>query len=111
MILLLNSSNVYETGKIIIENNNFLTLQKGKPYFFPNCKNDDLINQSNLQYKLVSPTRAQNRSKNDRLISLNYSDILKFSIKRKFNSNYLVNGKVIIKREFQNSFSKKWETL
>jgi hypothetical protein len=41
MTLLLNSSNVYETGKVIIENNNFLTLQKGKPYFFPNCKNDD----------------------------------------------------------------------
>jgi hypothetical protein len=64
MILLLNSSNVNETGKIIIENNNFLTLQKGKPYFFPNCKNDDLINKINLQYKIISPNRIQTTLKN-----------------------------------------------
>jgi hypothetical protein len=32
---------------------------------------------------------------------------LNFSIKRKFNSNYLVNGKVIIKREFSKFFFKK----
>jgi hypothetical protein len=41
-----------ETGKII-ENNNFLTL-KGRPYFFPNCKNEDLTNKTSLQYKVVS---------------------------------------------------------
>jgi hypothetical protein len=38
---IINTKNVNETGKIIIENDNFFTLQKGKPYFFPNCKNDD----------------------------------------------------------------------
>jgi hypothetical protein len=27
-------------------------LQKGRPYFFPNCKNEDLINKTNLQYKI-----------------------------------------------------------
>jgi hypothetical protein len=46
MILLLTSSNMgIEIGKVLIENNNFLTIQKGRPYFFPNCKNDDLINK------------------------------------------------------------------
>jgi hypothetical protein len=49
---IINSKNVNEIGKIIIENNNFLTLQKGRPYFFPNCKNEDLINKTNLQYKI-----------------------------------------------------------
>jgi hypothetical protein len=34
---------------------------KRKPYFFPNCKNDDLINKTNLQYKIISPTRIQDR--------------------------------------------------
>ena len=45
---IVNSTNVTETGKIIIENQNLLTLQKGRPYFFPNCKIQDLINKTNL---------------------------------------------------------------
>ena len=104
---IIDSSNVNETGKIIIKNNNFLTLQKGKPYFFPNCKNDDLINKTNLQYKLVSPNRIQERLKTNRLISLNYSDTLKFSIERKFDSNYLSNTNLSIKSEFSKLFLKK----
>ena len=104
---IIDSSNVNETGKIIIKNNNFLTLQKGKPYFFPNCKNDDLINKTNLQYKLVSPTRIQERIKTNRLISLNYSDTLKFSIEKKFDSNYLSNTNLSIKSEFSKLFLKK----
>ncbi len=104
---IIDSSNVDETGKIIIENNNFLTLQKGKPYFFPNCKNDDLINKTNLQYKLISPTRIQSKLKTNRLISLNYSDTLRFSIKRKFDFDYLLNTKISIKSEFSKLFLKK----
>ena len=42
MILLLIVQ-INKTGKIIIENNNFFTIQKGRPYFFPNCKNENLI--------------------------------------------------------------------
>ncbi len=67
------SSNINETGKVIIENNNFLTLQKGNPYFFPNCKNDNLINKVDLQYKIVDPNRLQDRLKLNRSISVNYS--------------------------------------
>jgi DNA-directed RNA polymerase beta'' subunit len=104
---IIDSSNVDETGKIIIENNNFLTLQKGKVYFFPNCKNDDLINKTNLQYKLVSPTHIQDRLKTTRLISLNYFDILKLSIKRKFDFESLSNTKISIKSEFSKLFLKK----
>ena len=104
---IINSTNVNETGKIIIENNNFLTLQKGKPYFFPNCKNNDRINQINFQYKLISSTRVQNRIKINRVISLNYYDTLKLSIKRKFNSNYLSQNDISIKSEFSKFFLKK----
>ena len=67
-----STSNVNEIGKIIIENNQFLTLQKGKPYFFPNCKNDNLKNKINLQYKLVTPNRIQHRLKTTRSISLHF---------------------------------------
>jgi len=104
---IVNSSNVNETGKVIIENNDFLTLQKGKPYFFPNCKNDNLINKINLQYKLVSPTRIQNNLSTNRLISLNYTDTLKLSLKRKFDSNSLKQTKVNIKSDFSKLFLKK----
>lgn len=104
---IINSSNVHETGKIIIENDKFLTLQKGKPYFFPNCKNNDLINKINLQYKIISPTRIQNRLAINRSISLNYYDALKFSIKRNYNLNNISNYKTNIKSEFSKLFLKK----
>ena len=78
---ILNSSNVNETGKIIIENNNFLTLQKGKPYFFPNCKNDELTNKIDLKYKIISPNHNQNILRTDRLISLDYFHTFKLSLR------------------------------
>ena len=76
---IITSSNVNETGKIIIENNNFLTLQKGKPYFFPNCKNNELTNKIDLQYKILSPSQNQNRFKTNRSISLDYFNTFKLS--------------------------------
>ena len=104
---IITSSNVNETGKIIIENNNFLTLQKGKPYFFPNCKNDDLNNKINLQYKLISPTRVQNRITTNRFISLNYSNMLRLSVKPNINFKSMSKQKVSIKSEFSRLFLKK----
>jgi len=52
--LLLNPQNVFETGKILIDNGQIVTIQKGRPYFFPNCKNDSFVEETILQYKLVS---------------------------------------------------------
>ena len=106
---IINSLNVNETGKIIIENNKFLTLQKGKPYFFPNCKNNDLVNNINLQYKLVSPTRVQTDLNTNRLIALNYSDTLRISIRKKINANHFlkIKTKTITKSEFSKLFIKK----
>jgi DNA-directed RNA polymerase subunit beta' len=104
---IINSNNVNETGKIIIENNNFLTLQKGRPYFFPNCKNEDLINKTNLQYKVVSPTRIYPRFKTTRAISLNYYNMMKLSVKREYSPNNFSKDKVAIKTEFSKLFYKK----
>ena len=104
---IINNSNINETGRIIIENDNFFTIQKGRPYFFPNCKNEDLINKTNLQYKLVSPTRVQHRLKTSRSISLNYYDILKLSVKRKYDFDKFLNDRVSIKSEFSKLFLKR----
>lgn len=103
----LTSSNVNETGKIIIENNDFLTLQKGRPYFFPNCKNDDLTNKIDLQYKLLPPNYNPNRLTTNRLISLNHSNIFTLSVIPKYNYKSLLKGQSNSKSEFSKLFLKK----
>ena len=104
---IINSGNINEMGKIIIENNNLFTLQKGRPYFFPNCKNEDLINKTNLQYKVVSPTRIYPRLNTERSISLNYYDILKLSVKRKIDMEQSSINRLVVKAEFSKLFLKK----
>ena len=51
--LLVDDINLHETGKILIDNKAKLTLQKGQPYFFPNCKNDKFIDKTDLKYRLI----------------------------------------------------------
>ena len=104
---IVNSKNVNETGKIIIENNKLITLQKGRPYFFPNCKNEDLVNKTNLQYKLLSPNRYQIRSKTKRAISLNYYDMIKLLVKQKSDITQSAEKMISIKSEFSKLFLKK----
>jgi DNA-directed RNA polymerase subunit beta' len=108
---IVNSTNVNETGKIIIENQNVLTLQKGRPYFFPNCKIQDLINKTNLSYKLISPKRVSPRSKTDRKIALNYYDIMKLSVKKTGDLKDIRKDRVILKSEFSKLFLKRNQKL
>nr|YP_010283364.1 RNA polymerase beta'' subunit [Bacillaria paxillifer]ULD16483.1 RNA polymerase beta'' subunit [Bacillaria paxillifer] len=101
-----NSLNINETGKIIIENKDFFTIQKGRPYFFPNCKNENLISKTNLQYKLASQNRVKSNFKTKRNISLNYYDLVKLSVKKKYSINEFLNSKISIKSEFSKLFLK-----
>lgn len=94
-------------GKIIIENNNLFTLQTGRPYFFPNCKNDNSINQTKLNYKIVSPTRFINQLETKRAITLNYRNLIKFSVSRKSSSARFLANNIDIKAEFSKLFLKK----
>jgi DNA-directed RNA polymerase subunit beta' len=102
-----NSKDINKTGKIIIENDKFFTIQKGRPYFFPNCKNEDLISKTNLQYKLVSPTRIDSHFTTKRNVILNYYDIIKFLVKKKSDFNKSSKPKSSIKSEFSKLFLKK----
>nr|YP_009028760.1 RNA polymerase b''-subunit [Asterionellopsis glacialis]AGH28309.1 RNA polymerase b''-subunit [Asterionellopsis glacialis] len=104
---IINSTNVNETGKIIIKNKKFITLQKGRPYFFPNCKNEDNLGKTNLQYKLMSPKRIRLRSKIERSISLNYYDMIKLSIKQQNNIKQFSTTKISLKSELSKLFLKK----
>ena len=101
-----NSTNINTTGKIIIENNEFFTIQKGRPYFFPNCKNEDLSSKTNLQYKLISPTRIKSKFSTQRKLRVNYFNISKLSVKNQFNFNRILNSNVSVKSEFSKLFLK-----
>jgi DNA-directed RNA polymerase subunit beta' len=101
-----SKSNLAKTGKIIIENNKFFTIQRGRPYFFPNCKNESLISKTNLQYKLVPSLRIKSTFITDRKVSLNYYNIVKLSVKRKPSLNQISNSKISIKSEFSKLFLK-----
>jgi|YelNatPaOPRAMG01_1025707.scaffolds.fasta_scaffold00299_55 DNA-directed RNA polymerase subunit beta' len=103
----INSSKINQTGQIIIENDVFFTIQKGRPYFFPNCKTEDLISKTNLQYKFVPLTRFKLGSKTKRAVSLNYDNIFKLPVKKKSGLNQFVNSKISIKSEFSQLFLKK----
>ena len=84
-----------------------LTLQKGRPYFFPNCKNQNVINKTNLQYKIVSPTRVSSRSKTERNVALNYYDMIKLSVQKTLSVQRVVKNRVILKSEFSKLFLKR----
>ena len=95
-----------KTGKIIIENDKFFTIQKGRPYFFPNCKSEGLTSRTNLQYKLVPSARINSNWMTNRKVSLNYLNIGKLSIKRKVNGKIVSNQNISAKAEFSKLFIK-----
>ena len=100
--LIIDNINVNQTGKVLIDNGKFLTLQKGRPYFFPNCKTDDSKEKVNLQYKLI--TLNKNISKYNKNTFLNYYDISKRSIVEKLDPNKKSCG---FKIKFSKMFMKK----
>jgi DNA-directed RNA polymerase subunit beta' len=107
---IINSTNVNETGKIIIENKNLLTLQKGRPYFFPNCKNEGLISKTNLQYKTISSDRIYSRTLANKIrqnISVNYYDMMKLSVTNQTNIEKFIKNRITIKTEFSKFILKK----
>jgi DNA-directed RNA polymerase subunit beta' len=101
-----SKSNLAKTGKIIIENDRFFTIQKGRPYFFPNCKNENLISKTNLQYKLVPSSRIKSSFNTTRNVSLNYYNIVKLSVERKPGVKQFSNSKISSKSEFSKLFLK-----
>ena len=69
---------VNQTGKILIDNGKFLTVQKGRPYFFPNCKTENGREKTDLEYKFLTLNHNTIQTKEN--IFLNYYDITKRSL-------------------------------
>ena len=107
--LVLNNVNLNQIGKVIIDNNKFLTIQKGKPYFFPNCYIDNSTNNINLRYKIVSLNRLPffNPLKTKKSIYLNYYDITSKVLHKKIkfdNFDQILKGSKV---ELSKMFIKK----
>merc|ERR1712161_47176 len=73
--LLIDDINIYQTGKTLINHKQFLTIQKGRPYFFPKCKNNEFIEQNNLKYRLI---------KKEKILHVNFNRYKKINV----NTNY-----------------------
>ena len=83
-----DSKNVSHLGKIILENEDFFTIQKGQPYFFPKSKSQKLRFHNSLEYKLFSGKQIKNFKKINRKLSINSYNCFKSYIKTS-PENYL----------------------
>ena len=102
----LSTSNLSKTGKIIIENKKFITIQKGRPYFFPNCKNDSFIFKNNLNYKVVPQIQQNSNLVVDQNVFVNYYDFKKLSLTETFNVNRIQKMTHSSKYKFSKFFLK-----
>lgn len=100
--LIIDNIKVNQTGKVLIDNGKFLTIQKGRPYFFPNCKTDDSKEKIDLQYKFLTLNKDISNHKGNTF--LNYYDITKRSIVEKLDPNKKLYG---FKIKFSKMFIKK----
>ena len=104
---IINNKNVNATGKIIIENENFFTLQRGRPYFFPNCTVDSFMYKTNLQYKILAPNRVFQRTIINRKISVNYQNTVKLSLQKTNTTARFLQNSNLVKTEFSKLFLKR----
>jgi len=103
---IVSKSNLLKTGKIIIENDKFVTVQKGRPYFFPNCRNENVTRKTNLEYKMLPQSLKSINFETNRNISASYYDLKKLLIKKHSNLTNLREDKVTLKSEFSKLFLK-----
>jgi len=100
--LIIDNIKVNQTGKILIDNGDFLTVQKGRPYFFPNCKTENGREKTDLEYKFL--TLDHNKVHNKGNIFLNYYDITKRSLVERLDPYKKSHG---FKVKFSKMFMKK----
>jgi hypothetical protein len=82
---ILNKIDKNNSGKIIFENEKNFTIQRGIPYFFPNCKAQNFNQETNIQYKLISKNLKFFNLSTTRKIRLNYLNILNFKVNKKIS--------------------------
>lgn len=94
-------------GKIIIENDTKFTIQKGQPYFFPNCRNSGFDNKSIVKYQILAKKLFKSHSNISQKVSINYVDITKIASQTKLIKDLTPGLKTCPKIEFSKFFLKK----
>ena len=107
--LIINVKHINQIGKIIIDNGKFLTVQKGRPYFFPNCQSDSSKDNMTLRYNLILDDYLpfSEAFKTKRAISLNYFDITKKTLNKSTSDMSLDSSLKAVKFELSKMFIKK----
>ena len=114
---MINPNYTTRIGRIMIDNGTYLTIQKGRPYFFPNCEVDN-NNNLNLHYQLLRNEYLgfSNNFQTNRSIFLNYHDVTKNTLKiyRNLSNNKLEDNKlsrIMVKIKSSKMFIKKYDKL
>jgi len=107
--LVIKNINVNQIGKIIIDNGQFLTIQKGRPYFFPNCQVQDVLAEKSTAYKIISEKQLPfvNTISTKRNITLNYYDITKKVLTKKLDATSKIPFENGLKIELPKMFIRK----
>ena len=95
-----------KTGKVIIKNDKFITIQLGRPYFFPNCENGNVASKTNLQYKTVPLNRIKRKFNKMHDVALNYYNIFNLSITKPGLFLNVQSSTIDLKIEFSKLFLK-----
>ena len=106
---IINSSKVSEIGKIILKNKNFITIQNGQPYFFPNCKIFSFSNLKYLSYKLLPLNRINIKIRSNRVIYIQQKDFFQMNLSNLSSSKK--NFMTLKKFNFLKLFLKNRGTL
>ena len=111
--LIIKNIDINQIGKIIIDNGTCLTIQKGRPYFFPNCHEKETTNNQQISYKTLSQRLLpfSNVVTTKRKIALNFYDITKKVVTKNLNSFISKSASSGLKLELPKMFIKKNENL
>ena len=105
--LIVNTNDAHQIGKIIIKNQKCITIQKGRPYFFPNCRVDKWLIRDDLEYKLLPSDKIDFHTKTRRRINLNTKNVFKISNLNFLSPSFaLALKKSLFYFRFKFSFSK-----
>ena len=102
---LIDNVNINQTGKILIDNGKLLTLQKGQPYFFPNCKNDKFREEIDLKYRLIPSSQLSlssfntSKKKSINIHSYDITNRVPYYIHRLDHYEQILIPRMIIKKQ------------
>lgn len=105
--LITDRGQIRHIGKIIIENEKSFTLQKGKPYFFPNCDNSQFLSKPKLQYKILPEVYRVPFRRVSQKLSLEYYDMAQISSKNLISKNSIPGSTICGTINFSKLFLNK----